>query len=61
MNMLLLIVGIFAFAMGLLWIGQGLGYIKWPVSTFMIDQIKWAYYGGCLAIVGLLVIWFSRR
>ncbi len=60
MKTLLLIVGLIAFILGLLWIGQGLGYIKWPANTFMINQTPWAYYGGCLAIIGLLIIWFSR-
>ena len=61
MNKLLFIIGILALAMGALWIGQGLGYINWPASSFMISQIKWAYYGGGLVVVGLLIIWFSRR
>jgi uncharacterized membrane protein len=61
MKGLLLLIGLLALAMGLLWVGQGLGYIKWPESSFMISQIQWAYYGGGLAIVGLLLIWFSRR
>jgi len=61
MKILLMIIGMLVFIMGILWIGQGLDYIKWPASTFMINQIKWAYYGGGLAIIGLLIIWFSRR
>ncbi len=61
MKKLLLIIGVLALAMGLLWIGQGLNYIKWPTSSFMISQIQWAYYGGGLAIIGLLVIVYSRR
>jgi uncharacterized membrane protein len=61
MNMLLTIIGVLALVMGLLWIGQGLGYINWPQSSFMISKIKWAYYGSGLAVAGLLIIWFSRR
>ena len=61
MNKLLLIVGVLTFAMGLIWVGQGLGYIQWPASSFMIRQIQWSYYGAGTAAVGLLIIWFSRR
>ncbi len=61
MKTLLLTIGLVALAMGLLWIGQGLGYIKWPASSFMISQMKWTYYGAGLAVVGLIIILFSRR
>lgn len=56
-----LILGIIATLIGLLWIGQGSGYVNWPQSSFMISQTQWAYYGACLAVVGLFVIGFSRR
>ena len=55
------IVGILALVIGLLWIGQGTGTISWPQSSFMISQIQWAYYGAALAMVGLILIWRSRR
>jgi uncharacterized membrane protein len=61
MRKLLLIAGFIALALGLLWIGQGTGVIKWPASSFMISQIQWAGYGAALAIVGLVLIWQSRR
>lgn len=58
---ILLIVGVAATLMGLLWIGQGLGYIHWPASSFMLDQRPWADRGAILAVVGLLVIIVARR
>jgi hypothetical protein len=58
---LVLIVGILALAAGLLWIGQGTGYVHWPASSFMINQIRWAYYGAALAVCGLIAIVISRR
>lgn len=58
---LLLILGIFALATGLLWIGQGTGYVHWPASSFMINEIRWAYYGAALAVCGLIAIVISRR
>ena len=61
MRKLLLIVGLLALAMGLLWIGQGLGVIDWPQSSFMIRQMQWAGYGAVLAALGLILIWQSKR
>jgi uncharacterized membrane protein len=61
MRRLLLIVGLLALAIGLLWIGQGLGVINWPQSSFMIRQMQWAGYGAALAALGLILIWQSRR
>ena len=57
----LLIIGLIALALGLLWIGQGLGVINWPQSSFMIRQMKWAGYGAALAALGLILIWQSKR
>jgi uncharacterized membrane protein len=61
MRRLLLIVGLLALAIGLLWIGQGLGVINWPQSSFMIRQMQWAGYGAALAALGLILIWQSKR
>lgn len=61
MRKLLLIAGLIALAMGLLWIGQGTGVIDWPQSSFMIRQIQWAGYGAALAALGLILIWQSKR
>ena len=59
----LTIAGVLALLMGILWIGQGLGYIHWPASSFMLDQRPWALRGAILAVigVGLLVYARSRR
>ena len=61
MKTLLLIVGIAAVLMGLLWIGQGTGYIMWPKSSFMLDQRPWVTRGAILAVVGVVLIILSRR
>jgi uncharacterized membrane protein len=61
MRTTLLVLGILALLMGLLWIGQGTGTINWPQSSFMIKQTQWAYYGAALAIVGLILIWRAKR
>jgi hypothetical protein len=57
----LMLVGFVALAVGLLWIGQGTGYVAWPQSSFMISQIQWAGYGAALAAVGLILIWQGKR
>lgn len=57
----LLSVGVLMALMGMLWIGQGLGYIHWPESSFMLDQRPWADRGVALAVAGLLLILVARR
>jgi uncharacterized membrane protein len=57
----LLALGVLMTLMGLLWIGQGLGYIKWPASSFMLDQRPWADRGAILAVLGLSLILVARR
>lgn len=55
------LLGILAMLMGLLWVGQGLGIIMWPAESFMLADRQWAINGAVLAIVGLVLIWLSRR
>lgn len=61
MKALALILGVVATAIGLLFVGQGTGYIAWPSESFMISQGKWAWYGAGIAIVGLLLVGWARR
>jgi hypothetical protein len=65
MKTVLLIVGIIALVMGLLWAGQGYGLIQWPphqAGQFtMVGDTGWTYKGGALALLGLIVIIWSRR
>ena len=61
MKSALLILGLLALLMGLLWIGQGMGLVHWPASSFMIDQRPWVVRGAILALVGLALILLSRR
>ena len=61
MKLLLTIVGGLALLMGLLWIGQGTGLVKWPASSFMIDVRPWAYRGVVLAVAGAVLLWLGRR
>ncbi len=57
----LILVGVLCALMGALWIGQGLGYIHWPASSFMLDQRPWADRGAGLAVLGLVLILAARR
>jgi hypothetical protein len=61
MQTLLTAIGIVLLLMGLVFMGQGSGYFPYPASSFMISQTKWIYYGGGIAVVGLLLIIFARR
>jgi hypothetical protein len=61
MRTVLLLVGVVAILVGGLWVGQGMGLIHWPASSFMINVKVWEYYGAALAFVGLLCVYFSRR
>jgi hypothetical protein len=65
MKTLLLIVGVVALLAGLVWVGQGLGYITWHPAgmapSFMVGDMHWTYYGAALAVLGLFVIAWSRR
>jgi hypothetical protein len=54
------IIGIIAFIIGLIWIGQGTGYFPYPRSSFMISQVQWAYYGAVLCVVGFAMLAFAR-
>ena len=61
MRFLLSVLGSLAILMGALWVGQGLGLIHWPASSFMLDQRIWAVWGILLATAGILVTWLARR
>jgi hypothetical protein len=56
-----LALGVLLTLIGLLWIGQGLGYIAWPGTSFMIGERVWADYGSALAVAGLLIVIAARR
>jgi hypothetical protein len=58
---LVTIIGVASILMGLLWIGQGLGFIQWPASSFMLDQRPWAVRGAVAALFGILLIVLANR
>ncbi len=60
MRRALAIIGALMMAMGLVWIGQGLGYVRWPASSFMLDERPSAVRGLSLAVAGLGLLLFAR-
>jgi hypothetical protein len=61
MQTLLTLIGLTLLLAGLVFMGQGSGYFPYPASSFMVSQTRWIYYGGSIAVVGLLLIIFARR
>ena len=61
LRILLTVIGVLALLMGLLWVGQGMGIIRWPADSFMIGVADWTWRGAILAVVGAALIWFARR
>ena len=61
MKTLLLVVGVIAIAMGLVWAAQGAGYFPYPSTSFMINNVQWVYYGLATAIVGVVLVAIARR
>jgi len=54
----LAVVGLVLLAMGLLWTGQGLGFIG---GSFMSGSTTWAVIGAITAVAGASMVWVSRR
>ena len=57
----LLGVSALAIFVGLYWMGQGAGYIRYPTTSFMIDQSPWIGRGAMVAAAGAIGVWLSRR
>jgi hypothetical protein len=55
-----MILGVLAVLMGLIWIGQGAGIVRF-IPSFMIDQKIWIMWGVLIATCGAGLIILSRR
>jgi hypothetical protein len=53
MKIALNVIGVLMVLMGGIWFLQGVNILP---GSFMTGQIKWAVYGACLAVGGLLVL-----
>ncbi len=50
-----------AVVLGLFWMAQGLGLVRWPAESFMIGTREWIVRGAMLAAAGLLMIVLARK
>ena len=60
-RLVLTVIGSLMVLLGLVWMGQGSGFFPYPAESFMINQTPWIYWGLLLAVLGLIVIFLSRR
>lgn len=56
----LTIAGILLLGFGALFLLQGLGVIRWPAESFMIDSRTWIFRGSVIAAIGVVLILFAR-
>ena len=52
------VVGLLAGLMGLLWIGQGLGYVG---GSFMTGQAEWVRNGAIALLAGVAMLYLGLR
>jgi hypothetical protein len=57
----LTICGLALLVAGLVFMGQGSRYFPYPAESFMVGTTQWIYYGGAIAVVGLLLLIVARR
>jgi hypothetical protein len=61
MRKLLTVISVILLIAGLVFVAQGSGYFPHPAESFMINQIRWVYYGAAIAVAGLLLGVVTRR
>ena len=60
MRSLLSLAGILLLLFGALFALQGLGVVRWPAESFMIDSRIWVVRGAVLAAVGAFLLGAAR-
>lgn len=60
MNGIMRLIGIVLFITGMVFVGQGTGYFPYPATSFMVNQIEWAFHGTALMVGGLVLHWIFR-
>jgi hypothetical protein len=58
---LLIALGVILLLAGLVFMGQGSRYFPYPAESFMVGASQWIYYGGGIAIVGLVLLIITWR
>ncbi|MEE4153940.1 MAG: hypothetical protein V2I27_07245 [Erythrobacter sp.] len=61
MRLALRIVGIALIVLGAMFALQGLGILMWPPQSAMLANREWGLYGGVMALLGAVVVWFAGR
>ncbi len=57
MKLVLTIAGVLMMIAGVIWIGQGLGFVP---GGFMYENPTWIYIGGVILAAGLVITYFAR-
>ncbi len=60
MHALLRAIGVISLIAGLGFMGQGFRFFSYSADRFMTSETQWIYYGVGIAVIGLLLIIFSR-
>jgi len=60
MHALLRAIGVLALIAGLGFMGQGFRFFAYPDDGIITRHTEWVYYGAAIAVVGFLLIIFSR-
>lgn len=58
MKIVFTVVGVLMVVMGVIWFLQGINVLP---GSFMTGQIKWAVYGACMGVAGLIVVARANR
>jgi hypothetical protein len=53
---ILILAGILGFLAGVLFMLQGLGIVRWPVTSTMIDSQTWVIRGGIIAALSAILV-----
>lgn len=61
MKAALICLGIVLELFGLLFLLQGAGVVRWPASSFMIDQSIWIWAGGAMILAGSALYFLALR
>ena len=54
-------IGVILLLSGLVFMGQGSRYFPYPAKSFMVGAPQWIYYGGGIAVVGILLLIIAWR
>jgi hypothetical protein len=61
MKTLLTAIGVILLFSGLVFMGQGSRFFPYPAESFMVGASQWIYYGGGIALVGLVLLIIAWR